>query len=538
MSNIMKCFQIFVMLIIFSVGACKTNSPQLAEDNTPQIGFRVKQEVKSRADTKFMDSKYLRKTDMLDFPAISPPHKRKDVLIVRPNLPYSSWRDLLFKNKNIRYFLITPGNYQKWGDLRPISSGTAQQPYIFRYYDPESAKPYEPPHPVKLKLKGKEAVLERFNFIGISHWVLHGLTFRGQAEVKQEKRGGLYNCFRQQSDHNIVDYCLLEGVLWGNFIRINNSNYNSIQRCVIRDKIEGFRGDNIGVSVHATVGKKSIDNRIVDNEIYNVTDAVQFIYQVNMGKNHPMTGEVPGTIVDNNDMYITKQLHRYKDGEELACAENGIDIKVGTSSTEESDRVRLTNNRIWGYRKTDKTCSGESNGTAIGLHVNASNILIENNIIFDVPRGIGIAGKNNQFPEGNVGNNMVRNNIFYNINATADNSGYAFVVYSDNSFVQNTVKNAKHFLIIPNDMPSVFKNNLFIDVEQDAPKEARLQCSFQQNHWIGDKKATLKKGEQRISGKNNYTYPIAKQTDFKDFIFYIKRWTKPERIVIPKVLNK
>jgi len=527
----MKYLRFFIILIVVLLAACKTTPTQSIE--VQEVGFQVN---KDKTNDKFKDSKYLRKMDMLDFSELVPPHKRKDVLVVRPNMPYGSWRSLLFKNKNIRYFLITPGNYQKWGDLRPQFSGTAKEPYIFRYYDPASTTPYKPLHPVKLKAQGKEAVLERFNFWEVSHWVLHGLSFRGQAEVKKGKRGGLYNCLRNESNHNIVDYCLLEKVLWGNGIRINNSSYNSVQRCVIRDKIEGFTGDNIGISVHASVGKASVNNLILDNEIYNMTDAVQLVYQVNMGRNAPVTGEVPGTIVDNNDMYITKELYRNKDGQELACAENGIDIKVGTSSSEDKDKVRITNNRIWGYRATDQTCSGNSNGTAIGLHMNARNILIENNIIFDVPRGIGIAGKDEKLPGTYVGENIVRNNIIYNINSTAFNSGYAFVVYSDNVFAQNTIKKAKYHLIIPTDMSSVFENNLFIDIEQDIPKYQYLKCAFEQNHWINDK-ASSKKGASLKVNKSDRVYPTAEQADFKDFTFYVKRWTKSERMTIPKILK-
>lgn len=537
MSNIMKRFQIFVMLIIFLGGACKTRSPQLAQDNMPQVGFRVKQEVKSRADNKFADSKYLRKMDMLDFPVNSPPHNRKDVLVVTPKLPYDSWRGLMFKNENIRYFLITPGDYRKWGDFRPHFSGTPEQPYIFRYYDPKAAKPYDPPHPVKLKAQGKEAILERFNFSGISHYVFHGLTFRGQAEVKKGKRGGLYNCFRSESNHNILDYCLLEQVLWGDGVRIVNSSYNAIQRCVIRDKIEGFTGDNIGVTVRATKGRKSVDNRILDNEIYNVTDAVQLVYQINVGKNAPQTGEVPGTIIDNNDMYITPKLQRYKGGEELACAENAVDIKVGTSSPKDSDKIRIINNRMWGFRKTDKTCSGGSNGSAIIMHINASNVLIENNIFFDVPRGIVVGGKSHQFPNENVSDITVHNNIFYNIKATAKNAGYALVVHSDNHFTQNTIKNATQYLIIPNHMPSTFEGNLFMDVKQDIAKEERLQCSFQKNHWISDK-VSLGKGKSKMLNKNDRVYPNTRKSNFKDYTFYIKRWTGAEKITIPEVLNQ
>lgn len=522
---------IFVLIIV-SFGACKTTSQVKKVEN---VGFSAPKVALKKAN-KFADSKYRRDMSMLDFSANQPPHKRKDVMVVTPDLGYD-WRGLLYKNPDIRYFLITPGDYRKWGDLRPMYSGTAEQPYIFRYYNPKAAQPYNTAHPVKRKIQGKEAVLERFQFNGVSHWVMHGLTFRGQATEKDGKHGGMYSCFWGGSNHNIIDYCLVEQVVWGNAIRISDGSHNSVQRCVIRDKIEGFTGDNIGVTIDATVGKKARDNRVVDCEIYNVTDAVQLVYQVKMGRNAPITGEVPGTIIDNNDMYITKKLYRYKDGQELACAENGIDIKVGTASLADKDKVRIINNRIWGYRTTDQTCSGVSNGTAIGIHRNASNILVENNIIFDVPRGVGVAGKSTQFPGDNVSHITVRNNILYNINSTADNSGFAFVAYSDAQFTENTVKKTKYYLLTPSDVLSVFNNNLVIDAEQKIPNDKRVKCSFEQNSWVKGK-TLLKEDNALQNNTKNRTSKITQQADLGDFIFYVKRWTKPERIIIPKVLNQ
>lgn len=525
---------IFVLIAVFFC-TCKTTSQ--VEEKTEKVGFSAPKVALKKAN-KFADSKYLRDMSVLDFPTNQPPHKRKDVLVVTPDMAYDSWRGLLFKNKNIRYFLITPGDYRKWGDLRPQFSGTAKQPYIFRYYDPKAAQPYDTAHPAKRKIQGKEAVLERFQFNGVSHWVMRGLTFRGQATEKDGKYGGMYSCLLGGSNHNIIDYCLVEQVVWGNAIRINNGSHNSVQRCVIRDKIEGFTGDNVGVTIDATVGEKARDNRVVDCEIYNVTDAVQLVYQVRMGRNAPITGEVPGTIIDNNDMYITKKLYTHKDGQELACAENGIDVKVGTASFVDKDKIRLINNRIWGYRTTDPTCSGSSNGSAIEIHRNASNILVENNIIFDVPRGVGVAGKSTQFPEEDVSHITVRNNILYNINSTADNSGFAFVAYSDAQFIENTVKKAKYYLTVPYDVASVFNNNLVIDIEQKIPNDKRVKCSFEQNNWVKGK-TLLKKDKALLQdNKKNRASKITQQADFEDFIFYVKRWTKPERITIPQVLNR
>ena len=81
---------------------------------------------------------------------------------------------------------------------------------------------------------------------------------------------------------------------------------------------------------------------------------------------------------------------------EFSCAENGIDIKVGGKSNDEKDIVRILGNRIWGFRKNLPECGGTGSwGDGIVVHVIADNILLKNNILFNLPSGISISpGKN------------------------------------------------------------------------------------------------------------------------------------------------
>ncbi len=526
-----SCYsKLFFVLIVVFFCTCKTTSQVKKTEN---IGFSVPKTVTLKKTTQFADSKYRRDLPMLDVSANQQPHTRKDVLVVTPNLPYKSWRGLLAKNRNIRYFLISPGDYRKWGDLRPAFSGTAKQPYVFRYYDPKSTQPYDAPHPVKRKAQGKEAILERFNLNGVSHWVIHGLTFRGNATERRGEIGGLYNIFASESNHNTLDFCLIEQVIKGNGVRIFNSSHNTIQRCVIRDKRGVSIADNIGVIVYASEGKKARNNRIVDNEIYNVTDGVQLVYHVNVGKNVPITGEVPGTIIDNNDLYITRKLYRQKNGEELACAEDGIDIKVGTNSIRPEDKVRVTNNRIWGFRTTDKTCGGGSHGSGIVIHRNAKNILVENNVIFDVARGISIGRGNVEYETERLSNITVRNNIFYDIQETANNAGNAVVLGADVLVESNTIKNAKYHLRIPATQRAVFKKNLVMESQQKPLKVRQLKCEMEDNHWVV-KKVT---SEASNIGKANSVSTVSRERNMKNYTFHIKRWTKPAQKVIPGIMQ-
>ena len=519
--------KLFIVLMLVFFCACKTASQVKKVKKVEKVGFSAPKVALKSTSSQFVDSKYRRDLSMLDFPANQAPHTRKDALVVTPNLPYKTWSECIKKNPKIRHFLITPGDYRKWGDLKSNVSGTAKQPYVFRYYDPNAAQPYNTPHPVKRKAQRKEAVLERFKFNKANHWVLHGLTFRGQGKEKEGKRGGLYSILSNESNNNIIDFCLIEQVIHGNGVRIFNSSHNTIQRCVIRDKVEGFRGDNIGVTIYASEGRKSRNNHIVDNEIYDVTDGVQLVYQVDVGKNSPITGEVPGTIIDNNDLYITRKLYRQENGIEFSCAEDGVDIKVGTNSTNEADKVRIINNRIWGHRTTDKTCGGGSHGSGIVIHRNARNILIENNVIFDVSRGIGIAKGHSKYTNERVGNMVVRNNLIYNIKPDKKGIAVAIVCQAPNTVIENnTIKKTEQYLITHYQTKSEFSRNLIIDVPQKKPQKDRVSTAYQKNEWVvSDKKNNMPR-TQRADNKQTTS----------DFIFYTKRWTKPERVVIKSVV--
>jgi len=516
---------IFVSIMVFFC-ACKTTS-QVKKTKT--VGFSVPTTALKKA-TQFADSKYRRDLSILDFPANQAPHTRKDALVVTPNLPYKGWGQCIRKNPSVRYFLITPGDYRKWGDLKPSVSGTAKQPYVFRYYDPRAAQPYKAPHPVKRKSTGREALLERFHFHEVSHWVLHGLTFRGQSMEKGGKRGGWYNAFFHESNNNTLDFCLIEQVIKANGVRIFNSSNNTIQRCVIRDKIEGFKGDNIGVTVYASKDRNARNNRIVDNEIYDVTDGVHLVYQV---KSAPKTGEVPGTIIDNNDLYITRKLYRQKNGEELSCAEDGIDIKVGTNSTRPEDKVLVSNNRIWGFRTTDKACGGGGHGAGIAIHRNAKNILIENNVIFDVSRGISIARGHHTYKNERVENIEIRNNILYDIQETASGAGFALVVGADIIIESNTIKNTRKYLQMPSKKFAKFRKNLILESQQGLLQTRNLNCVVEDNLWLVKK--VIPEASFTV-GRANTVSSFARQSNLRDYTFGVKRWTRPVQKTIPKIL--
>ena len=491
----------------------------------------------------FPESKYLRDVSMLDFPADKPPHKQKGVKIIRPG-ECSSWKDCGLDDPNIHYFLITPGDYTDFGKLELSTSGTAKQKRIIRYYNPKLSDPYNPPHPVKFSRKADmEVRIESIRMVGTSHWVFHGLTFRGKGRAKKGLVGGYTSQIGFGSNHNIINYCLFEEFLGVGAMRIFQSDYNTVQNCVVRNPVRGpgVGADMGGIGVSAYHNEKARGNRIVNNEIYNVTDCVGLVRNVakNGDYSRSQMGEVPGTIIENNDFYIEKSLYRIHDGQEWACAENGLDFKEGTKSTDPKDRVRVLNNRIWGYRPTDQSCGGSgSSGAGVTIHRNASNMILRGNIIYDVPQGISVSAPNKKkYPDEKAENIALVNNLFYDIKDPMPgnfNSGLALKLTIDTDVYYNTVVGARQLVFLKEKKAKTrFQCNTFIDIEEAHAYERNNQSWVSMNAWYN-----YPDREKIYShrGKSNTFGNSASAAELDDFTFYVKRWTGPEKVVLKNVI--
>ena len=320
-------------------------------------------------------------------------------------------------------FCLLAGDYANWGELLIQDvNGTANYPKVLRYYDPANASAA---HPVERAAESQsEAVIQQLTLKRSDYWVFDGLTIRNSPV------DNLIN----DSSNNIFNRLLIEKGD-ASLLRINReSDNNVIQNSVLRNHTDKARHDDQNCILLYTqdwdhVGLEMKNTRIVNNEIYNCNDGIQL-----KGSLDDRPAFYPGTIIENNDIYITNALYTDCMGNPdpngaCACAENAVDIKATISEEDlanEETWVRLINNRMWGFRNRDDTedeqgnrlCASISKGTAIVSHFDSRGLVIQGNVILNSARGISGNGAINSNPA--VTSHFIVNNLIYNIHDCYD----------------------------------------------------------------------------------------------------------------------
>lgn len=432
-----KTHIIYLLTLIIILFSCKTKAKVEQGGERITAGFSAstwqRQGELYKAPASFMDASLPGKINSWISDAI----REGSFEILTADRSKKSWSDLGVGKSKARVFLLRPGDYRRFGSLViNDKSGTASKPFIIAALAEGSKDRVSEVHPVKWSgNESKEVLLESFTLKNSDHWIFYGLTFRGNNSKDDGYTGGYTNMMRDGADHNIVANCVIEKVLKGSFVRILNGSFNRVQTCVIRNKVEGVPGDNIGVLLAAYEGMECRGNIITSNEIYNVTDGIAISRSDSSARKdvaRPHTGEAPGTVIENNDLYVTSSLYKISGGGKTvgACSENAMDFKTGTYSDDPEDKILVMYNRMWGFRNSVKACGASgSAGQAVVFHRMAANIFFYNNIVADAPSGISIMGTNPLYPTEKVKNISIINNIFYDIRRKSDddiNAGEVF----------------------------------------------------------------------------------------------------------------
>ena len=459
-------------------------------------GFSIKEYIPKK--NFFPPNKYEKKLKL------NPDHLRKLALReINPNDKCKTWDCLGINDPTINVFLFSPGDYRRFGELKISTSGRENQ---YRFYITKESLSSQG----KAKLpynKSNSALIENFMLQNADYCVLKGFKVNGKS---RKSRGGKPNRILNSS-FNVLDQIVIEYVASGNSLIITNSSYNHIQNSIIRNAIPNPNKDNVGIIISSVKGKESRENVICGNEIYNCTDAIHLLYHYKKKKKF---GFIPGTVIDNNDLYVEKMAGSPKSAE-YSCFENAIDIKVGSATTNEKDRTIITNNRMWGFRQTDTDCgSTGSYGPAIVLHNNAQNILIKNNIIFDSASGI-IINSNKKEYGCEVKHITISNNLLFDFPRYSKGQAISVTeTRADISF--NSIFDAKRFL--HHGSNAHLTNE---DIKCNYLVNVRKKPQFQKNN-VG--KTNLSKSEKPYTSSQ--------------FEFYIKRLQGPEKISLNYDLNK
>jgi hypothetical protein len=326
----------------------------------------------------------------------------------------ADWK--MINSKNKRIFCVSPGDYRSL-TINITTSGTAKKK---RYIVLNNGNDI---HPAKLPLT--KIANYALVFKDASHWVVDRMAgVNPNAKRLVDFRGTRNGTHGSGSTHNIINRLYASNM--GSAVRFGtNADKNTLQN----SRIEEMRLTSRKNDVMAIIIEDNIDNtpsmtitntKIINNEIVNANDGIhvgRHRYSGDGGLRQ--AGNIAGTIIDSNHIYITSDI--YTDGKgrpdpkgRHAYAEDGIDMKIG--SDDSNNPVIVSNNHLWGFRKSDTTGSHISSyGTAIGTHHGVYNIKILNNVIFDAGDGIsGASGKGQDEPYAML-NGEIKHNLLYQV---------------------------------------------------------------------------------------------------------------------------
>jgi len=321
---------------------------------------------------------------------------------------------VLLSDPNFRVFCIEPGDYRSAGTVTVNDvDGSAAAPRFIRYDATGTGEDdtlFDSP-------LSELAMMPNLVLIDSDHWVIDRLAFINVDSTYPIKLDNsesvVINRIRMQQNRTGIGF-------------YDGSHESSVQNSLIGDMDLDLVNGNDAVCV-ALRGKHSAgtdinihDVKIVNNEIYNCNDGIQLIHDFGLS----YTADFQGALIAGNDIYIDSS--RYSDcngnltpSGPCACTENAIDLKTGSYNA--VNPVLVTDNRMWGWRRTDRIChsTGSSWGTAIDAHFAVGHTHITKNVMWDNARGIALVA--------GVWDVLIEDNIIRNTFSGFNNEGYALI---------------------------------------------------------------------------------------------------------------
>lgn len=425
----------------------------------------------------------------------------------------SGWSKIT-SNTGDSIFCIENGDHTLKGELSLSFAGSSGSPKWLVALD-TSQKPWV--------FGATPPVLEHINMNAAADWwIIHGLAFNGNGE-----NNPLID-FKDGAQNSIVDSVLGENAGVASIMFRRGADNNAIQNSVVRRNPPELESDFECVRVRGAE-----NTRIVNNELYDCTKSVYL-----GAESYP-----EGTIIENNDLYITPE-YSYED-----CTGNfDVNGPCSTSKAMISMKsggvaaapVKIINNRLWGARPNENTvcCTAGSDGSiaTISNHLhsdkvttsgNANYVLLKNNIFMDSQEGL-------VWTREGPHNHAVIGNIFYDIHqfyTGEDSHALAQRRGDDVDIYHNVIVDADHWLAIQGGSSD---NSLRCNAVVSGG--TRVGGSNPPSSTIVDDNAFYDTPKYTVNGSDSNVVSTVALSFTKEFCFYRKLQTNPERVCIPNVL--
>ncbi|GEN06729.1 Protein of unknown function [Myxococcus fulvus] len=256
-----------------------------------------------------------------------------------------------------------------------------------------------PGHAPVVKPSGESALVD----VRGAYWNVEGLTLdaAGSSTFAVLWRG-------TAAHHGVLRDCVAKNGTAGAGLNVSEKAHDILIEGNTISNFSRGSSDSHGVIVQTT--SKNVVVR--GNDIHhNSGDAVQCI-----GPEGGAT--VSGTPFDNL-LVEDNELHENR--------ENGVDVKTCT-------RVTLRNNIIWGHKATSS-----SRGEGIVIHLSASDVTVEDNVLYGNGRAINIGGNRVNGPPARI---VIRRNLIRDgLGGNEDGGGIRVDTTNDVKVQHNTVWN-------------------------------------------------------------------------------------------------
>lgn len=276
------------------------------------------------------------------------------------------WSSINWSNNVI---CIEAGDHTAKGRLALQASGTSGARKILRYYRSNDTDddPWNQSDTTQARLFAIDAN-------GKDYWLIHRLT----VDPDFGSTNGI--ALLTGSDDNIVNRMLLQRTD-GRLIEISGNN-NTVQNSVLRTtKTRNDSQENQCISI-----ANATNTKIVNNEAYDCNKASHI----------PGNSPSPGTVLENNDFYVSAAGYtdcngRYTSTGNCSIMEALISWKSGGTFDNPSKIIR---NRLWGTRWADGNLIQAGDAPAISLSatgdgdLGADYVVVQHNIITDSEVGI------------------------------------------------------------------------------------------------------------------------------------------------------